>query len=271
LLRFLFDAHPAIACPPESKVFVGINSFLSTPQVVRGLGSIGASRSNITDALRTLVDSLMDAHAARKGKRRWIDKTPNNVPLLDLIEELYCGQAHFIFVVRHPLDCIESLVTFFQDVGNYEDPDIQNNFRQHGYGYYGWAKYWLESAEKMLIFSQSVPDRCVFVRYEDLVDRPHEEIRKLFSFLGEATPPDIVERAFDTQHDRGYQDSKILLTKGIHVTSVNKWHRWPPGHVGQIWRVVGGIAKEFGYSVVPGAPRQPAFSLGATSDKRPMF
>jgi hypothetical protein len=249
LLRYMLDAHPNIACPPESKVFTGVNSFLQSPQVIRGLAGVGASREKITDSFRVLVNTLLDAHAARKGKRRWIEKTPNNVWLLDLIDEVYRCRALYILMVRHPLDCIDSLMDFFQNKGIYDDPDIQSNYLRHGNGHYAWAKYWLESTERMLLFAKLAPDRCIMVKYEDLAYQPQKEMNRVFDFLSESTPMNIVNLAFKSPHDKGYGDLKILATRGVHVASINKWHRWPELYVRELWRIVDEVAVACGYSI----------------------
>ena len=249
LLRFVLDSHPKIACPPESKIFLGVNAFLSTPQVLRGLGSLGTNREDLMLAFRTFADTLLGAYANRKGKDRWIEKTPNHVSVLDLIDEIYEHCAQYILIVRHPLDCIDSLSRYFPQPRNHEDSDISDNCLRHGIGHYAWAQYWLQASERILLFSELIQNRCIITRYEDLVSHPHIEIERLFNFLGEATPPDILVRAFQASHDGGFQDSKIKQTSMIHQASLGKWKAWPELYVQHLWDKVHNTATRFGYSV----------------------
>ncbi len=47
LARYLLDAHPNLACPPESKFIAGLEAFLMYPQALRGLASIGAGPDRV--------------------------------------------------------------------------------------------------------------------------------------------------------------------------------------------------------------------------------
>src|ERR1700677_4498577 len=77
LLRYLLDAHPQIACPPESKFLLGLERLLDYPEAMTGLMSLGFSRAEMRFELRRLAECFLGGYAQRMGKRRWVEKTPN--------------------------------------------------------------------------------------------------------------------------------------------------------------------------------------------------
>src|ERR1044071_4906702 len=90
LLRYLLDAHPDMACPPESKFIAGLEAFVEYPQAETGLLTLGFSMEDIRAELRRVIESFLGGYARRQGKRRWVDKTPNYYRLLPFIDEIFC-------------------------------------------------------------------------------------------------------------------------------------------------------------------------------------
>jgi hypothetical protein len=70
---------------------------------------------------------------------------------------------------------------------------------------------------------------------------------KLFDFLGEACPPDIVGEAFRRHHTNGFQDYKIISTTNVHTEAVGKWGNWPKSRISALLPIVEATAKRFGY------------------------
>lgn len=258
LLRYILDAHPRIACPPESKFIGGIEAFLDYPQVLMGLRCLGVSTEQLMAKLRSFIEDIFLEHANRAQKERWADKTPNYYRLLPLIDEIFAREPHYLCVVRHPLDCIGSLEEFFWQTPYNEDPDIAANVLRHGKGRYAWALYWLEVYQRIHLFASSVSHRAHIVKYEDLVVKTDPTVRGIFSFIGEDCPEGIVQEAFRRPHGPGFQDLKILRTTEIHQSSLAKWRNWPKAEIASVWNLVEPLASQFGYSVTgtPAATRQ---------------
>src|SRR5262245_58686218 len=102
LLRFLLDAHPALACPPET----------SLPA---RCGQMGAVRSRLEGApldaereaapprvhqpgvagIRRMLDELTGSYRARRGKRLFCDKSLGSARVADLLTQIYPG-AKFV-------------------------------------------------------------------------------------------------------------------------------------------------------------------------------
>jgi hypothetical protein len=262
LVRFILDAHPRLACPPESKFISGIHALLEYPQAWSGLTSLGLSPEEIFAEIRQLVDRIMARYVAKRKKCRWIDKTPNYYRLLELIDRIYAHEVLYLILLRHPLDCIDSLFERYGAPGRAgDDPDVARFIMLYGRSRFGWAQYWNEANETLLAFSSLFPDRCHVFRYEELVAHPSATIHKVCGFLGESFTDDMLTRAFRMEHTEGYQDGKILGTESILATRVGKWRNWPKGEVSAIWRLVEDCAGECGYPHpdagvdVPGALR----------------
>jgi hypothetical protein len=202
----------------------------------------------VRDELRAIVGGVFGEYAARQGKRRWVDKTPNYFRVLPLIDWLFRSTVLYLFVVRHPLDTIDSLERapyFAADV--LEDPDIFSALQRHGRSRSGWARYWLEVNERMASFGATCPSRCHTFRYEDLVFAPQAVLTDLLRFIGEELPSDLVENALTEPHTSGYEDWKIRGTTSIHQTSLDKWKEWPISEVTALWKIVGPLAESLGY------------------------
>jgi hypothetical protein len=131
LLRFMLDAHPQMAIPPET-------GFLTLGRSLRGRGDclrrqffeaitafpadapawndFGLSRPNLWSMLAgiepfTVADgyrAFYRAYAEARGKQRWGDKTPMHCLHLMSIEEVL-PEAHFIHVIRDGRDVALSL------------------------------------------------------------------------------------------------------------------------------------------------------------------
>jgi protein-tyrosine sulfotransferase len=248
LLRYLLDAHPHLACPPESKFIGGLEKFIEYPQIVEALATLGLSSRDLAKELRLFIERIMGQYTRRVNKRRWIDKTPNYYRLTYLIDQIFEGQVQYIVLVRHPLDCICSLESFFVPYAREDDPDITRNLRRHGVGRCAWAHYWIDIYTRLSILAAMYPERTRVERYEDLVQSPHDVLKRVVEFIGESYVPDLVDRALVTPHDEGFGDHKIGHTTTIHQRSVGKWTAWPRSSIDAIWDLVGPLAVKFGYT-----------------------
>lgn len=256
LVRYLLDAHPRLACPPETKFIAALDAFLRYPQTVEALAHIGVPPRDVLTALHRLTAGFLDGYAHRQNKPRWIDKTPNYYRLLPLIDAMFSGKVLYLFMVRHSFDCIRSLEEakyFAVPVEQQQDPDVASAIRRYGAGREGWARYWLEVNTTLGGFAALNKPRTVFFRYEDLVKGPDDLLRQMCLFLGERCPPDLVRKAFQAKHVPGYQDWKIARTRSVHKRSVTRWKTWPADEVSRLWRIVGESAERFGYSSEPDA------------------
>lgn len=249
LLRYMLDSHSGLLCPPETKFISGLQEFVDYPQALPGMRSLGYTEDDVLFEARRLVEALIGGCARRSGKRIWIDKTPSYVRDIEFIEKLFFQQVSYIVVARHPLDCVDSMVRFFQDENAHApNRDIARKVRVHGKGRYGWARYWDEVYARLHALRLGSPERTHLLRYEDLVADPEATLRPLLAFIGEPYEPAMVAEAFSREHASGFQDSSIRKTSEVHRRSVGRWKGWPAGEAAALWEIVGGTAEKFGYA-----------------------
>jgi protein-tyrosine sulfotransferase len=248
LLRYVLDAHEDIACPPESHFISGLFAFLQSPNTLDGLASMGMSKSDITRELGQLASSIMGGYAQRKGKKRWADKTPSYHRVLDFIDDIFGGQVQYLFMVRHPLDNIESLYAngAYSVVANM-DPEVKAAIEAYGAGRYGYAKFWADTNERIYLFASSRESRSRIIRYEDLVARPEEVTSQICAFIGAEYTSSLLQRAFLEPHDVGPHDHAIASTTSIERGRTGKWTRWPEREIASLWLIVGTLAERLGY------------------------
>jgi protein-tyrosine sulfotransferase len=217
--------------------------------VIDGLSGLGISATDLAQELHLFIERLMRRYVGRVGKSRWVDKTPNYSHHTALLERLFEKQILYVVLARHPLDCICSLETYLVQSPINPDPEIASNTAKYGRGRYAWARYWLEVYGKLDVFAASCPERCIRMRYEDLVRSPHETLTGLFEFIGESYDPEIVARAFASEHAWGYGDKKIRESRGIHAASIGRWEKWSPLETAALWNIVGAQATSLGYTL----------------------
>jgi len=254
LLRYILDSHERIAAPPESKFLRGLYHFIQAPETLDGLGGLGMSRGDIIHQLGQMAGGILGAYAKRRGKQRWADKTPSYHRILDFIDDIFEGTPQFLFMIRHPLDNIESLYANAPySPATPLDDDLMQAIRAFGSGRYGYAKFWTEVNERIYLFAASRSRRSLLVRYEDLVQSPDTTAARVFDFLGERHEPGIVQRAFEVTHDPSLHDRDIEATSRVHADRIGKWNGWPSQEIGSLWLIVGPVAERLGYPN-PGRP-----------------
>lgn len=250
MLSMVVDAHPRIACPPESKFLMAFVASLSYPQALQGLGSIGIGRDEVVAAFGEVARRWFDAYARKQGKARWADKTPNYYRILGLIDAMFSGEVLFVFLVRHPLDTVSSLLEFEPIVTRSpEDPELAGAVWRYGVTKTGLAMYWLEVYSRIMEFYEGAMERCHVVRYEDIVCQPKASVQSLCHFVGEEYPDGLEEAAWSRRRPQGYGDQKARLQTAIHPNSLGRWRCWPRAEACRVWVTVEGMAQRLGYDL----------------------
>jgi hypothetical protein len=83
------------------------------------------------------------------------------------------------------------------------------------------ARFWVDNATAMLETEKRFPERCLRVRYEDLVTDTEETAAQIFAFLEAAPAPGVSMACFSAERERfGPSDHKIWYTSGISARSI---------------------------------------------------
>jgi hypothetical protein len=225
LLRFLLDAHPDLACPPETKLPWLCAQLAAAWAVVEdapppaAADSKGAVVSDLVAAgLRRSLDPVMAACLARQGKKRYCDKSLDGARQASLLCQVWPA-TRFLCLYRHPMDVIRSgieaspwgLISYGFDSYVASPPD--NNVA-------ALARYWLGVTTTILAAEDQFEDRCLPVRYEDLVADPEAEALRIFKFIGVDPVPGIADLCLSQESQVfGPADYKIWTTSRIRANS----------------------------------------------------
>lgn len=237
LLRFILDSHPDMACPPETNVaqscfgLARLWDLLEPSQESERDGwrpdAVPVQLPPVAArSIRAAVDEVYGRYLARRGKRRWCDKSLDSARLAELLAHLY-PDSQFICLYRHCMDAVISAIDAAPwGLGGYGlDQYVAGT---PGNMVLAAARCWLDQTTAIIEFQEKHPDRCHGVRYEDLVTSPEQITADLFAFLDLAMVPGITQTCLSQEHDtRGPGDHKIWYTSQISATSLGQGARVP--------------------------------------------
>jgi hypothetical protein len=260
LLRFLLDAHPELACPPETNLPALCGQLATVWSLIEG-APLSANRGDeppvIPDAaiagIRETMDRMVGSYLERRGKKRYCDKSLGTARFAELLLRVY-PQARFVCLYRHPMDVIAS--------GLEACP-----WGLNGYGFEAYiattpgnavealARFWADNTTATLAAEERFPDRCLRVRYEDLVTNPEGTAEGIFAFLDVAPAPGASTGCFSAERERfGPGDHKIWYTSAISPGSVGRGWSIPTALIGpQILAAINELTGKLGYLPADGA------------------
>src|SRR5580693_7409424 len=259
LLRFLLDAHPELACPPETNL-PGLCVQLATVWSLIEGAPLSANRGDeppeVPEAaivgVRETMDRMVGSYLARRGKKRYCDKSLGTARYAPLLARVY-PRAQFVCVYRHPMDVIASgLEACPWGLNGYGfDPYIAAT---PGNAVMALANFWADNVRETLAAEERFPAQCFRLRYEDLVADPEATAAELFAFLGVAPAPGISRDCFSGERERfGPADYKIWYTSAISSDSVGRGWSVPAGMIAPpLLDVINELAGRLGYLAVDG-------------------
>ncbi len=237
LLRFLLDAHPELACPPETNL-PGLCAQLTTVWSLIEGAPLAAGRGDEPPVIpetaivgvRHVAEMMTGSYLARRGKRRYCDKSLGTARYAELLLRIY-PDARLLCLYRHPMDVIASGVEacpWGLDGYGFE-PYIAST---PGNAVLALASFWADNADAILAVEERFPQACHRVRYEDLVSDPESVAEGIFRFLGVPVSPGISRRCFTADRERsGPADYKIWHTSQITADSVGRGWSVPAGMI----------------------------------------
>lgn len=160
-------------------------------------------------ALRALGEAYMTRTRRWQQRRRFTDKQPANFALVGLIALTLPG-ARVINVRRDPRDIGLSCFRQLFNRGHhwsYRLEDIASHYRF----YDELIRYWQES----------LPDLVMEVQYEQLVDQPERETRRMLDFCGLEFDPACL--AFERNARAVRTASAGQVRQGLNRDSIGRW------------------------------------------------
>jgi tetratricopeptide (TPR) repeat protein len=196
LLQEILAAHPSIERTGElqdlNATVAGLHHGAEPGRrsIPQHLASLGADR------LKSLGSDYLNRTRPRRrrGLPFFVDKLPGNFIYTGLIH-LILPNAKIVDMRRHPLDCCVSCFT------NYfpQAPVWSHSLDDLGHYYVGYV-------ELMAHFDELLPGRIHRVIYEQLIEDPERQVRRLLSYL---------DLPYDEQCLRFYETEQAILTTSV--------------------------------------------------------
>lgn len=176
--------------------------------------------------LATVLDAMFTWFAAREGKRRWCEKTPQHVQHIGRLAALF-PRARFIHVIRDGRDCAASFYRRWR-----RTPELT---------LYRWKKV-VQEGERQ---GRALPEGSYLqVRYEDLTRSPETGMRAICAFLGVAFDRVVLESA------EPYLGRGVKGRPGRLQPNSGAWReRFPAGRVARLEGIGGAALATYGYDV----------------------
>jgi protein-tyrosine sulfotransferase len=242
LLRRIVDSHPSVACPPETSFILPLARLLHDERSARGFEAMGFAQDSVVQALASFIASFYEGYAAAQHKPRWADKTPHYVDCLDDLWTLFGPTVRFVVIVRNGLDVAYSLADPRRHY-----PAIDAAVESAGGDVpIGAGRFWSTQNRKILNFTAAHPEACVRITYEDLTRDPEPTLQSVFSFLGVAWDPIVLDYA-SVEHHAGIEDPDVKRTTRI-VENSGKSLAWPAEIRSKVREACEPELSELGYS-----------------------
>jgi protein-tyrosine sulfotransferase len=173
LLRRMLNRHPAIACGPESTVF--LERVTGPTELGPRMGFEASEVERWQRESRSqaeFIDRFQAACLAQARKSVWADKTPENIMRVDFVWRHF-PKARFVHMIRDGRDVACSLR---------RQTWVKSEYRAAADVAARCAAYWVE---RVSVRRRIAADpRYTELRYEHLVKRPEETLRALIGALG---------------------------------------------------------------------------------------
>lgn len=250
LLSYLVGGSDGIAALPENMLcgqFAKSDALISVAGTV--LPRIGFRQDEILARFGMMLDGLFTEYARREGKSRWINKELFSAKKLDVVDAMFDYRARFVFIHRHGFDVALSGYNRFIKRDGFAVGS------RSGFSLESFLDEWITNNEAMLDFASRVGERCLPVRYEDLVTEPDRTGSRVFSFLGE-TWPEAGFAGLPGVQWKGYMGDNKIFSRGLEPRVANdapEWRRWPAGVLHSLGRRANGTLMRLGYDAVRAA------------------
>ncbi len=204
-LRVLLDAHPELACPPETRLAAVYAQITGTWSQLEGLppservSGPPAIPEAALAGIRHTMGRMMAPYLERRGKRRYCDGSLGAAQHADVLRMVFPG-AKFLCLYQYPLDVIAAGIEAppWGVHGFGSDSQADRSPRSAAYAL---ARFWAANTALILEVEERFPGSSHRVRYEDLLADPAEVSERIFHFLGVPPVPGMSE-AFAAERER---------------------------------------------------------------------
>lgn len=250
LLRYIIDTHPDIFSPPE--LFVGGCAFVLGTFEAGLDGDPVVERPEVVDWLREVIGGRMALYTAKRQKKIWCEKTPDNLMHLELLDQLF-PRARHVCLYRHGLDVAASASKMAREISTLAYYLVETD----GHAVAAMIRYWTERTLVLRDFELRHAERCYRLKYEDLVASPEAALEPMFTFLGVRWDPGLLDQVFTAEHADGIGDPKARFTGRIHKASVGGGRNLSlDGVPRQVLDALYALLETLGYPPLPELPAE---------------
>lgn len=241
LLRAILNAHSHIAIGAELKATPMIAQFWRQLSQYRAhlRQHFLIEQDDIDAAVGELVRSILGKYHAQADVPRIGEKTPNNVFVFSHLHEIF-PQSPLLHIIRDGRDVVRSLLqqnwvsgTSGETMAITQDPEAA-------------ATYWVNAVttgRRAAQQSESLHERYLEIRYEDLVSHSEPTARSLFEHIDEDWEPAVLN--FHENDASVYEH----VHRPISNASVGKWKTaLTPDEKSIVKRVAGDLLIDLGYA-----------------------
>lgn len=133
--------------------------------------------------------------------------------------------------------------------------DLHPYVRRCACPFEAFAHAWCDVSRRLHDFAAERPDLCTRLRYEDLVQDPHEHLTRILDFLGVPTSVDrLIAEAMGGKDAIGLGDWKTYRSTKIHSESVGRWQKLSPQTLNRLAGIMNSTLPRLGYDPVPLRP-----------------
>jgi Sulfotransferase family len=231
-LQVMLNAHPEISCSGEGHFINRFAPLLETAVkthnqlIARKNGSIFREfqpfplfgQQEFAYLMASAISLMLMRATDYQHVRVLGEKTPDNVLHFLQLAAIF-PRAKFLHVLRDGRDCVVS--TWFHNL-RVNPEETQRRYKGLPDFIAFMAKSWNTYVDRGLRFQAAYPDRCLTVRYEDLVANPRDSMRRVFRFLAVDVSLGVVRRCveagkFETMsggRQAGIEDRTSFLRQG---------------------------------------------------------
>lgn len=143
----------------------------------------------------------------KEGKERWVEKTPNNIHSIPYILSLY-PDAKIVEIYRDPRAVSYSWLNAKQDFFR------TSNLIQ-------CIQTWRQAIGRGEVLANKIPDKYYQIKYENLINSPEQELKKLCYFLHEDFDPQMLDTKVvnsffeDSEHQIGFSKAPVERWKKL--------------------------------------------------------
>jgi hypothetical protein len=181
----------------------------------------GVARQEFVEALGMGVNALF---TSRSHGRRWIEKTPRNTHMADLLADMF-PEGYFVHILRDGREVVNSMIHFLDD----PDPETRNS-RLHGGAGPAWARdftaacrTWRTAVDAALDFSDAAPERCLTVGHDDLVRDAGRTFAVIFDFLQVPFESDPVDHFRTTRLNTSFGEESRPTGRDAWMSWSEEW------------------------------------------------